>query len=467
MKKRRRLESILRLLSNKNLWISLSFFVCAFLMPWIVNVENLKIYDSLYLSIENNDQGLLIITSFKLVLMNAIRILPVYMASFTFAELMKDYFLEKRQKLVILMGMMLIPISYFLIDLFLNVRYDFGVTSMFMMIIIFALVVNDFSRISLVKKAAFVILIIIGLQWVDIIPSLTSYGFGRGEVSFDVKQAARFMNAEEAMTFAAILFVTIFVFNALMVLKLLKDQNKTIQTLEENAKMEIELREIKLQSLRARSLEEMQNLVHDLKSPLTSIQALVSLSDMMVEDNTVSGYMKKIIGSVDQLNVMITEILHENKRHKTCIEDLMRSVLSHLSNIDDDKIITFDNQLGLASIKINKIRFTRMIINLINNSLNSLGVDGRIVISIFENTDYICFEINDNGKGIEPDQLEKIREPGFSTSGSSGIGLRYVETVINNHHGTFRIDSKVNVGTRVILTLDKERVKYEKDISNR
>ena len=47
----------------------------------------------------------------------------------------------------------------------------------------------------------------------------------------------------------------------------------------------------------------------------------------------------------------------ENKRHKTCIEDLMRSVLSHLSTIDDDKVITFDNQLGLASIEINKIRF--------------------------------------------------------------------------------------------------------------
>ena len=365
------------------------------------------------------------------------------------------------------MGLLLIPISYFLIDLVINVRYDFGVTSIFMMIVIFALVVNDFSKISLVKKAAFVVLIIIGLQWVDIIPSLTSYGFGRGEVSFDVKQAAWFMNAEDAMTYAALLFVAIFAFNALMVLKLLKDQNTIIQTLEANAKMEIELREIKLQSLRARSLEEMQNLVHDLKSPLTSIQALVSLSDMMVEDERVSGYMKKIIGSVDQLNVMITEILHENKRHKTCIEDLMRSVLSHLSTIEDEKIITFDNQLGSASIVINKIRFTRMIINLINNSLNSLSVDGRIVISIFENTDYICFEINDNGKGIEPELLEKIREPGFSTSGSSGIGLRYVETVINNHHGTFKIDSKVNVGTRVILTLDKERVKYEKNTSNR
>lgn len=436
-------------------------------MPWIINVENLKIYDSLYLSIENNDQGLLIITSFKLVLMNAIRILPVYMGSFTFAELMKDYFPEKSQKLVILLGMLLIPISYFLIDILTEVCYDFGVTSMSMMMIIFAMVVNDFSRISLMKKAEFVVLIIIGLQWMDIIPLLSSYGFGRGEVSFDIKQAARFMNAEDAMTFAALLFVVIFVFNALMVLKLLRDQNKTIQTLEENAKMEIQLREIKLQSLRARSLEEMQNLVHDLKSPLTSIQALVSLSDMMIEDDRISGYMKKVINSVDQLNVMITEILHENKRHKTYIEDLMRSVLSHLSNIDDDKIITFDNQLGLASIKINKIRFTRMIINLINNSLDSIGLDGHIIISIFENANSICFEINDNGRGIEPDQLEKIREPGFSTSGSSGIGLRYVETVINNHHGIFKIDSKINIGTRVIITLDKERIKYEKNISNR
>lgn len=445
----------------------MTFFVTALIMPFIINVNNLNIYESLYNSIEYNDQGLLIITSFKLVLMNAIRILPVYISSFTMVMFIKDATKHEGFSLLMSIGLLMVPLLYLFIDKVLGIHYDFGLTSVMMMITIFILVRNDFIKITLVKKSVFIILLIIGLQWVDIVPALTDYGFGQGEVSFDVKQATRFMNAEEAVTLSAVLFVLIFLTNAFMVLKLLKDQNTVIETMESKNKIEIELREVKLQSLRARSLEEMQNLVHDLKSPLTSIQGLVSLSEMMVEDDKVKEYMHKISGSVDQLNVMISEILHEKNKHKTCIEDLMRSVLSHLTSTVSDNIITVDNRLGRSSVEINKIRFTRMIINLINNSINALDDKGRVKILIYDHEDKLYFEIIDNGSGIERELLLKIREPGFSTKGSSGIGLRYVADVIKNHQGTFRIESKVDVGTQVIIELDKGKVNYEEHTCNR
>jgi signal transduction histidine kinase len=442
------------------------FFVLVLIMPMVLNVHNLKIYESLFLSLENNDQGLLIITSFKLVLMNAIRILPLYMSSYTLVVFLHDYFEEKRSSLYTLIGITIIPLTYYIIDLFFNIHYDFGITSIVLMVTIFVLVRNDFARIALMKKATFVIMMIIGLQWVDIVPGLTKYGFGKGEVSFDVKQAARFMGTENAVTLSATLFVIIFITNAIMILKLLKDQNTVIENMEATSRMEIELREAKLQSLRSRSLEEMQNLVHDLKSPLTSIQALVSLSEMMVEDDKVKGYMGKINQSVDQLNLMISEILHENKRHSTCIEDLMRSVLSHLLYTENDNIISYDNQVGDASIKINKIRFTRMIINLINNSLNAIDKDGKIRIVIYDTENELFFEIIDNGIGIEENLLSKIKEPGFSTKGSSGIGLRYVEDVVKSHGGTFTIGPFSNKGTRVVILFNKEIIKYEKNSCN-
>ncbi len=442
------------------------FFVLALIMPKILNVHNLNIYESLFLSLENNDQGLLIITSFKLVLMNAIRILPLYMSSYTLVVSFNDYFKGKSSWIYTLIGITIIPLTYFIIDLFFNIHYDFGITSIVLMVTILVLVRNDFARIALVKKAIFVIMMIIGLQWVDIVPGLTKYGFGQGEVSFDVKQAARFMGTENAVTLSATLFVIIFITNAMMILKLLKDQNTVIETMEANSLMEIELREAKLQSVRARSLEEMQNLVHDLKSPLTSIQALASLSEMMGEDEKVKGYMGKINQSVDQLNLMISEILHENKRHSTCIEDLMRSVLSHLSYTENDNVINYENKVGSASIEINKIRFARMIINLINNSLNAIGKDGRIRIVIYDTKEELFFEIIDNGIGIEENLLSKIRESGFSTKGSSGIGLRYVEDVIKNHKGTFTIDSFLNKGTRVVISFNKGAIKYEKNSCN-
>ncbi len=107
-----------------------------------------------------------------------------------------------------------------------------------------------------------------------------------------------------------------------------------------------------------------------------------------------------------------------------------------------------------------------MIINLINNSLNAIGKDGRIRIVIYDTKEELFFEIIDNGIGIEENLLSKIRESGFSTKGSSGIGLRYVEDVIKNHKGTFTIDSFLNKGTRVVISFNKGAIKYEKNSCN-
>lgn len=454
-------------LSNRNLWVSVGLVAVSFLMPQVINVINLNIYPGLHQSIETSDQGLLIIVSLKLVIMNAVRILPVYMAAFSLIETMKDLSPSALPRYLELLGVMIVPLLYLSIRLILGIHYDFGITSVVVMLSILLLVNMDLSRISILKKSVFVILLLIGLQWVDIIPVLSDYGFGRGEVSYDVKQTIRFMQAERSVTFSAIMFFSFFMIMALMILFLLRDQNKALKSVEQKNQMQIEYRDLQLRSLKTRSLEEMQNLVHDLRSPLTSIQALASLSAMVVEEEKVQGYMNNINESVDQLNRMISEILHKDNKHPILIDALFGSILSQISSLEGSDRIRFRNGLKNGMIRVNRIRFSRMIFNLISNSLSALNKpEGIIDVNVSGKEMELVIDVIDNGRGIEERNLTRIRERGFSTKGSSGLGLRYVEDVAGNHGGRLFIESKDGVGTVVRLIFDKGSVGYEEDTDN-
>lgn len=449
---------------NNDWIVSVFLMVLYFVMPLLVNVNSLGIYESLFTSINNNDQGLLVITSFKLVLMNSLRVLPVYMASFTLIEWMKKEHEHLDFKMTVL-ALAIVPIMYKGIELSMNIHYDFGFTSVISMLVLSIIGRIDLSRINILKKSIFVILFLIGLQWVDIIPGLSAYGFGRGEVSYDVKSAIEFMGAGDVVTFSAFIFFVFFILNASMILKFLLDQNGVIKSMEEKNSMRIQMKELELQTLRSRSYEEMQYLVHDLKSPLTSIQALVSITEMISEDMKVQDYMHNISNSVDQLNGMISEILHENNRNRTKVEELFSSILSQMSPSSDSQSIIFNNDCKDGIITINKIRFSRMIINLLTNSISAFDKENSFIrINVYLKEDNFIIEITDNGKGISNEDLIKITERGFSTKGSTGIGLKYVETVITNHGGVFNIDSTVGVGTTVSIVFEKGVIEYDQDI---
>jgi signal transduction histidine kinase len=177
--------------------------------------------------------------------------------------------------------------------------------------------------------------------------------------------------------------------------------------------------------------------------------------------------MGRINESVDQLNEMISEILHENRKHSTSLKVIFESVLSQISPVIGSETIHLYNNCEETLLEVNKIRFTRMIINIINNSLSATKhMNGEIIINVADEGTNVRITINDNGIGIEADHLDKIKERGFSTKGSSGLGLQYVEKVIQNHGGTMSIESVINIGTTTTIIIPKGEAEYEKHFDN-
>ena len=70
--------------------------------------------------------------------------------------------------------------------------------------------------------------------------------------------------------------------------------------------------------------------------------------------------------------------------------------------------------------------------------------------------DSVRIEIHDTGSGIEPDKLDKIFDPGFTTKGvgvGTGLGLSITYRIIQDHKGTIAVDSEVGKGTVFTITL--------------
>lgn len=105
------------------------------------------------------------------------------------------------------------------------------------------------------------------IQWLDVIPHLSDYGFGRGEISRDVKIAASIMEEKNLLTVFAMSMFLAFLYASLIQVQLLYKEHKLKISNEKTMQVEKELHQTQMEALKLRNSSEVQSLVHDLKSP--------------------------------------------------------------------------------------------------------------------------------------------------------------------------------------------------------
>jgi len=95
-------------------------------------------------------------------------------------------------------------------------------------------------------------------------------------------------------------------------------------------------------------------------------------------------------------------------------------------------------------------------INLLDNSIEAIDGKGEVIIDL----DYdralqmVKIEFVDNGKGISPENKEKLFEPYFSTKKQgTGLGLAIVNTIITDHNGFIRVKDNKPKGVKFIIEL--------------
>lgn len=94
--------------------------------------------------------------------------------------------------------------------------------------------------------------------------------------------------------------------------------------------------------------------------------------------------------------------------------------------------------------------------NILANAIQAIDDKGEITIETGHVDEEIYIKVQDNGKGIAPENQPKIFEPFFTTKPvgeGTGLGLSITRNIVNEHHGHIELNSVPNKGTEFCIYL--------------
>ncbi len=244
--------------------------------------------------------------------------------------------------------------------------------------------------------------------------------------------------------------------------QLVDEYNRMIEELEKSAEM-------LARSERETAWREMaKQVAHEIKNPLTPMKLSIQHLKRLIEqkDPSWESQFKRIsntiIEQIDSLSSIASEFsdfakmpVGKMKEIDLC-EILNREMeLYHNSGIE----IRLKSDLkGPCLIYADEKQLMRAFNNLIENSIQAVeGVENpEIEIRLEESRQHYRVSIQDNGAGIEPEIVEKIFSPNFTTkSGGMGLGLAIVKSIIVEAGGEIDFSSRPGQGTTFVVVLPK------------
>lgn len=209
---------------------------------------------------------------------------------------------------------------------------------------------------------------------------------------------------------------------------------------------------------------------HDLLAPLGNIETSIEmLNDLVVEDARLSNILITINSSVKRFRDLITDISVIAKVESDIVPSDKISLNDIIDNIEwslKDKISSSDakvtRNLHVEEVLFSKKNMRSILYNLIANAIKfKSDQPPHIIVSTFQEVNYIILTIEDNGKGIAEEGLSRI----FDMYGrlhldieGSGIGLYLAKKIINAAGGNIVVESEIGKGTKFAIYLNQEAV---------
>lgn len=254
---------------------------------------------------------------------------------------------------------------------------------------------------------------------------------------------------------------------------------KSIDEVREDVEAWAERRNRELEGLRQSEQfrkEFLQNLSHEVKTPVFAIQGYVEtlLHGAMDDPDTGRRFLEKTARNVERLVGLIRDLDEISRlergelklhRHYFIIQDLVRDVFEALSFKAEQQGITFSFKKGCEkplTVHADKEKVRQVLLNLVDNSVK-YGRQGGSTIASMYNIDEstILIELSDDGMGIAEENINRIFERFYRTQEGrsrgvpgSGLGLAISKHIIEAHGHAIHVRSKEGVGTTIGFTLD-------------
>lgn len=228
-------------------------------------------------------------------------------------------------------------------------------------------------------------------------------------------------------------------------------------TKQKQAKLELEKSNQQLQ-MQAQKLavagQIAAGIAHEVRNPLTSVNGFLQLMKTQYPERT--DYFDIIFSEIKRIDFVLSELLilakpQSVKFQEVQLHELLEQVITLLntnavlSNIDLKK--PFKKQ-DVGAILADANQMKQLFINLIKNAIEAMPEGGSIYISTEKVLNEWVITIQDEGKGMSEEDIQKIYDPFFSTKQEgTGLGLTICASILKDHQGRMNVSSEQGKGS--------------------
>ncbi len=244
----------------------------------------------------------------------------------------------------------------------------------------------------------------------------------------------------------------------------------------EQTTTQLQLANERLQELDRLKADFITTVTHELRTPITSIKSLakILLDNKSLPETQQVEFLTIINAESERIARLINQVLDlekikttsdDDKRQPTNLSDLVSRTFQTLQPMMAKKNIKSRLVLPDAPIQVlgHPDQLTQVVVNLLSNAIKFCdAVQGRIDISLQIDGSWAYLSIQDNGRGIHPQQqqiiFEKFTQVSDMQTGKpkgSGLGLFITRTIVQQHGGSIRVVSTPGAGATFIVTLPK------------
>ncbi len=209
-----------------------------------------------------------------------------------------------------------------------------------------------------------------------------------------------------------------------------------------------------------------RELVHEIRNPLNSINLNLQIleEDLSTENRgspeDLQRRVRRIRGEVERLERILTDFRRYANlpplTFETCdLAVLIEEVLDFNEPEAQRQKVQVSREIQkLPPVQLDQSQFKQALLNLIINGVQAMEDGGTLTVRAKPLNEGIQIDVEDTGKGIEPEQLDKIFDLFISTKEEgTGVGLTIVKQVIEGHGGQVKVESKPGQGTKFSILL--------------
>lgn len=428
------------------------------LLGWLqaLRVNGSEVFHYLERFVLWDDGRYLLAAAVTLVILNTMRAVLLYLGWFYLGESMTGTTLGKRTSWAA--PLVAIPFSYLLVSQYPDVlSLHFGTAALFSVATVLVMHLSTREIRGWVSRSLVLAMLVFSFQWLDVSPSLTRWGFGGGELSMAVKTLAQIEEWDWVMDALSLgMFLTAFIGGIAAAALLVSANIHNVQFRKIRAR-DMEISALREETLRVRGYREIQQLVHDLRRPLTTVLGLADVLAETLSSGMELDYAKRIVKTGTNMNQMIEELLKEDARQRIIVGSLVEYVQSQISAFEWRRFVTVetDECVSRQIVRVNLIRFSRALVNILDNA--HLAVKDRsaprIRFAVSLEDDAVVFAVEDNGRGFLEFPEKYLANNGLSGWGSTGIGLAFADEVVKNHGGRMSLSNMPFGGACVTIRL--------------